>query len=111
MSTQIGRWGEELVSTALQKRGHKIVALNWRTRTCEIDVISKHKKTVYFTEVKTRSDQTFGSGLMYISDKKLSQMQYAAERWIYEQKWNGEAMLQAAEVDSKGLVEIIELGA
>ena len=109
MSTQVGKWGEELVATELRRRKHTLIQLNWRTRWCEIDVITKRKKTVYFTEVKTRSNASYGSGFAYITPKKLQQMRFAAERWLHEQKWRGDARLCAAEVDADGSVEIIDL--
>jgi len=110
-TTSIGREAEESVADLLRSKGHKIVAMNWRTRWCEIDVISKDKKCVYFTEVKYRSSDAWGSGFDYIGQKKLQQMRFAAEFWIAEHKWKKESILQAAEVNAERDVELIELTA
>jgi uncharacterized protein (TIGR00252 family) len=108
-STDVGRIAEDLVAEELKNQGHKIVAMNWRTRWCEIDIVSKTKNCVYFTEVKYRSSSNWGDGLEYITPKKLKQIKFAAEIWIQDQKWNREALLQAASVDSERNIEIIEL--
>jgi uncharacterized protein (TIGR00252 family) len=108
-STDIGRNAEELVSELLKKNGHKIVAMNWRNRWCEIDIVSKTQNCVYFTEVKYRSSSNWGDGLDYITPKKLKQIKFAAEMWIQNEKWEGEALLQAASVDSEGNIEVIEI--
>jgi Holliday junction resolvase-like predicted endonuclease len=53
---------------------------------------------MYFVEVKYRKTSDYGSGLDYITDKKLHRMQRAAEAWIQESKWTGESTLSAVEV-------------
>ena len=109
MSTARGRRAEELVAEYLKRHRHVIVAMNWRTRRCEIDVISTHKKTVYFTEVKYRSSSNWGEGLDYITEAKLTQMRFAAELWLAQHDWRGQVCLQAASVDSNDTITLIEL--
>jgi uncharacterized protein (TIGR00252 family) len=108
-TTQSGRDAEEQVTEHLKNENHKIVALNWRTRWCEIDVVSKTKYCVYFTEVKYRSSTAWGDGFSYITPKKLSQMKFAAEMWLHDNNWTQESQLQAASVDEQGNIEVIEL--
>lgn len=109
-TTDTGREAERKVAQFLnKKKHHKIVDKNWRTRWCEIDVISTHKKCVYFTEVKYRSSTDWGDGFAYITDKKLNQMRFAAEFWLTQHNWEGEACLQAASVDIDDTIELIEL--
>jgi uncharacterized protein (TIGR00252 family) len=106
-TTAVGREAEELVAAYLQKQGHTILALNWRTRWCEIDVVSKDKKCVYFTEVKYRSSTDWGGGFDYIGPKKLRQMQFAAEFWLAENEWKNESQLEVAEVTSEGAITLV----
>ncbi len=108
-TTDIGKRAEDLVAQELKHKKHKIIVMNWRTRWCEIDVISTHKKTVYFTEVKYRSSDAWGDGFSYITKKKLNQMKFAAEMWLNENKWKGDALLQAASVDNNNEIEIVEI--
>lgn len=109
MSTHLGRAAEELTAELLQSKGHKIIEMNWRTRWCEIDVISVHRKIVYFTEVKFRSSTAWGDGLAFVHSKKMRQMNFAAEMWLHHNNWRGESQLQAAAVNYQGVVDIVPL--
>ncbi len=75
----IGDIAEKLTATHLEAIGHEIIARNWRTKYCEIDIISKCKDTLYFTEVKYRKNDSQGGGMAAITPKKLQQMTFAAE--------------------------------
>lgn len=76
---EIGDTAETIASKYLCGRDHKIIDRNWKTKFCEIDIISKKSDTIYFTEVKYRRKQDQGGGLSAITDKKLRQMKFAAE--------------------------------
>ena len=80
-----GHAGESAAADALQQRGHQIVARNWRTKYCEIDIISKHGDTLYFAEVKHRTDDYAGDGLAAITRKKRNQMHYAARFYAHQE--------------------------
>lgn len=108
-TTTHGRNAEEQVSNFLKQQGHTILALNWRNRWCEIDIVSEKKSTVFFTEVKYRSSAEWGDGFAYITPKKVAQMQFAAEFWLSENNWNGDCSLQAASVDNEQQIEIVEI--
>lgn len=108
-TTDIGRDAEKLVAEYLIAQGHAIISLNWRTRWCEIDIVSKTKNCVYFTEVKYRSSNNWGEGLDYITKKKLKQMKFSAEMWISDNKWHNEALLQAASVNNLNEIDIVEI--
>ena len=110
-TTDDGKKAEKLVSRELQKVGHRIVFMNWRTRWCEIDIVSKNKNCVYFTEVKYRGSDKWGGGFDYITPKKLKQMNFAAELWLNENNWSKECVLQVAEVNAANEVKVIELTA
>ncbi len=52
----LGRRGEALAATTLQRKGLTIVARNWRCRAGEIDLIAQDRDSLIFIEVKTRAD-------------------------------------------------------
>lgn len=79
---QIGDKGEQAAADWLTARGHEIVARNWRTRYCEIDIVSMKGEVLYFTEVKYRKNDDFGDGLAAITAKKQRQMRFAAELFL-----------------------------
>ena len=79
---QIGDRGEQTAADWLVADGHEIIARNWRTRYCEIDIVSKKDNVLYFTEVKYRKNDNFGDGLAAITNKKQQQMRFAAGIFI-----------------------------
>ncbi len=97
-TTAIGRAAEEAAANYLIERGYKLIAKNWRTRWCEIDLIMQKADTIYFVEVKYRSSDKWGSGIDYITPKKLQQMRFAAEFWLAAHKTSFGFELGAIEV-------------
>ena len=83
---QIGDASEQAASEELVRRGHEIVARNWKTKYCEIDIISRKHDTLFFTEVKHRKNAQSGDGLAAITPKKLNQMKFAARLYVSQAK-------------------------
>ena len=79
---QIGDRGEQAAADWLVADGHEIIARNWRTRYCEIDIVSVKDDVLWFTEVKYRKNDDFGGGLAAITAKKQRQMRFAAELFM-----------------------------
>lgn len=78
----IGNAGEQAAADWLTADGHEIIARNWRTRYCEIDIVSVKDDVLWFTEVKYRKNDDFGGGLGAITAKKQRQMRFAAELFM-----------------------------
>jgi len=97
-STATGRQAEQAASEELERRGYEVIARNWRTRVCEIDLVARKDNCMHFVEVKYRAQNDQGSGLDYITKGKLRQMRFAAEQWLHENKWPGDANLAAIEI-------------
>lgn len=83
---QVGDKAEEVVAEYLQANGHEIFERNWKTKFCEIDIVSHKNDTVYFTEVKYRKNANQGGGIAAITPKKLRQMKFAAEYFALKHK-------------------------
>ncbi len=79
ITKRIGDAAENIACEHLKKLGHKIIVRNWKTKFCEIDIISNKDGTIFFTEVKYRKNARQGGGLAAITQKKLKQMKFAAE--------------------------------
>lgn len=100
MSTYaIGHSAEERAARYLKRLGFTITQLNWRTRYCEIDIVAQRQGRVYFVEVKYRSSGKWGNAYDYVTNKKMSQMRFAASLWLASHKWTGAACLAAVSID------------
>lgn len=104
-----GAQAESRVAWMLKTEGYKIRAKNWKTRWCEIDIVAEKDGCIYFVEVKYRSNHRQGSGLDYITPKKLKKMELAAQSWVEIYGWKDDYVLSAAEVSGSDFeVEFIE---
>lgn len=81
-TTRVGVRGEDAVCMELKRRGHEIVARNFKTYFYEIDIVSRRGDTLYFTEVKYRRSDLAGGGLAAITPDKLERMKFAAECFL-----------------------------
>lgn len=91
----------------LVNQGYAILDKNWRTRYCEIDIVARKNDVAYLIEVKSRRTMLHGSGLEYITGRKLRQMQFAAELWVSAHNWRGQYQLSALAIDA-GHIEFVD---
>ena len=69
----IGKNGEEIAKTYLEKQGYKILEQNKRfSRFCEIDIIALDNNTLVFVEVKTRKTDFCGHPMEAITKTKYA---------------------------------------
>lgn len=85
---KIGVAGEKLAADFLKRNNYDVLAVNYRCRYGEIDIIAKQGETLIFVEVKTRSSLKFGMGLEavnYIKQKKIKKvaMSFINEKKVY----------------------------
>lgn len=81
-TTVVGSKGEEAVCEYLVSSGHKIIERNFKTKFCEIDIVSLCDNKLYFTEVKTRKCKDFGGGFGAVDKKKLDKMKIGFEVFL-----------------------------
>ncbi len=110
---QIGDSGEDAASNELVRRGHEVIERNWKTKYCEIDIVSTKNGVLYFTEVKQRKDASRGGGMAAISDKKLAQMKFAAKFYAHSRKLTDQIDLRLIAIATSGhpaeVVEYLEI--
>ncbi len=104
---QIGDSAEDVAAKYLQKNGHKILDRNWKTKYCEIDIVSLRNEIIYFTEVKYRQKPDQGGGLAVITPKKLKQMKFAAEFYALSNQIS-DTNLRLAAISLTGQPPIVE---
>jgi putative endonuclease len=81
-----GKAGEEAAATFLKKKGYKILEMNFRTKTGEIDIVAEHKRTVAFIEVKSRSNISSGHPEAAVNDVKQRKLFRVAELFLAKYK-------------------------
>jgi len=96
-----GHSAEQKAADHLQATGWKILEMNWRTLWCEIDIVAIKNNVVCFFEVKYRINDVHGTGIDYITQKKLTQMSRAAESWVQNNSWIEDYTLGVIEVSGK----------
>ena len=97
-TTDTGRKAEAVAAEYLQAHDYEVLQQNWKTRFCEIDIVAAKDGCLYCVEVKYRQSTIAGSGLEYITQKKLQQMQFAAQSYAMEHNWHDSINLAAIEV-------------
>ncbi len=98
--TRKGNAAENLVADYLRSQNHTIIAQNFKTKICEIDIISIKDSQIFFTEVKYRLDNQHGTALDQITSQKLQQMHRSAEIFLMlnPKYQNHQPLLAAASV-------------
>jgi putative endonuclease len=105
LTTDTGKQAEAAAADYLYKLGYQIIGRNWkRPKLCEIDIVARLGRTVYFVEVKYRATDLQGGGLEYITADKLRRMRKAAVVWAQENVWRGGYQLAAIELNGPDFV-------
>jgi putative endonuclease len=80
---RLGTRGENLACQFLRKRGYKILYRNFKGRTGgEIDVVCRHRDTLVFVEVKTRTREDFGRPLDAVNREKRNRIARGGLAWL-----------------------------
>jgi len=103
----IGDKAEDFAAKYLENHSHKIIDRNWKTKYCEVDIISVYDDIIYFTEVKYRKRADQGGGLAAITPKKLKQMKFAVEFYVLSNKISN-TNLRLAAISLSGQPPIVE---
>ncbi len=104
----IGNAGEQAAADWLAADGHEIIERNWRTRYCEIDIVSMKDDVLWFTEVKYRKNSGYGGGLAAITTKKQRQMRFAAEIFIAKNAQYESCDMQMLAISVDGNPPVVE---
>jgi putative endonuclease len=78
----LGNHGEALVTRWYAERGYELLASKWRHPTGEIDLVVRKDRTVAFCEVKTRTDDRFGTAAEAVGRAKQRRIRLAATAYL-----------------------------
>lgn len=77
-----GAWGEAKAAEYLRGKHFQIVAVNYRSRFGEIDLIAKDKKWLVFVEVKLRKSGSFAQAMEYVNRPKQDRLRMTATMYL-----------------------------
>jgi putative endonuclease len=80
----LGAEGERAAEKLLRRRRYAIVERNYRCPAGEVDLIALDGLTIVFIEVKTRTQEGFGSPLDAVDRRKQRQIARAAKYFLSE---------------------------
>lgn len=81
----MGAWGEATAAEYLRRKHYKIIAVNFRCRLGEIDLIAADRKYLAFVEVKLRKDSGFAEAREFVDFRKQNRIRITAELYL---SWN-----------------------
>ncbi len=85
MRTQLlGAMGEAAAADWLRKKRWKILAMNYRCRLGEVDIIARDGSEIVFVEVKLRRTGGYAPAAEYVTPSKQRKLRLAAESWLAE---------------------------
>lgn len=82
----LGRVGENKAVEFLEKQGYTVIERNYKTKLGEIDIIVKKDDTIVFVEVKTRSNDLYGSPSEAVGYEKQRKYVKVASEYLLKQK-------------------------
>ena len=108
----VGLLGEKLARDFLKKRGYRILESNYRCPEGEIDIVTRHKDSLVFVEVRTKRSLEFGSPEESITPMKMEKLRAVAARYQQTHEnlpalWRIDVV--AVEMDQKDKLLRIEL--
>ena len=78
----IGREGEAEAARYLERKGYKIIGLNYSCRYGEIDVIAEKDGYAAIVEVKLRESADFAEAREFVTRSKQAKLRRAALHWL-----------------------------
>jgi putative endonuclease len=90
----VGKWGEELATGWLEKKGFSILHRNWRYGRTEVDIIASREKIYHFIEVKCSHGDDYGFPEERVGKAKLRNIMRGASHWLYQKHISPEHRVQ-----------------
>jgi putative endonuclease len=86
---ELGRAGERAAADLLRKRGYEVVGSGFQARRGELDLVCRRGKELVVVEVKTRTDDSFGTPLEAVGPRKRRALMSAAAEYRALAGWRG----------------------
>jgi len=86
---ELGKAGEKAAADLLRKRGYEVVGAGFLARRGELDLVCRRGNDLVVVEVKTRTDDSFGTPLEAVGSRKRRAMMAAAAEYRALAGWRG----------------------
>ena len=104
----LGRAGEVKAEGFLKKKGLKILCKNYKNFFGEVDIVAMDGDTLVFVEVKTRSDDSFGTPAEAVTRKKQERyFKIATEYMLKNDISDGNCRFDVVEINNGEINHII----
>ena len=111
----LGAWGEEIALKQYKKMRYMPVALGFRTRHGEIDIIVENRQYIVFAEVKLRKNSDFAEAREFVDSRKQLRIRTTAEIWLSSNETDKQPRFDVVEIyapdgidTNKPIVNVIE---
>ena len=84
--TRFGHRGEDLAVSHFKRDGYRVVDRNYRCPGGEIDLVAVKGDVLVFCEVKTRTDDRFGSPAEAVGRAKQARLRRLAAQWMAQHR-------------------------
>jgi putative endonuclease len=105
---ELGKFGEEMAVTFLEKEGYAILETNWTFQKAEIDIIAQKENTLAVVEVKTRSSLDFGLPQDFVKPKKIQLLVKAVDKYVSSQDLDVDVRFDIIAIHKEGKSFVIE---
>jgi putative endonuclease len=85
----LGKAGEKAAAALLRSRGYEVVGAGFLARRGELDLVCRRGKELVVVEVKTRTDDSFGTPLEAVGSRKHRALIAAAAEYRALAGWRG----------------------
>ena len=85
----LGKAGEKAAADLLRKRGYEVVGAGFVARRGELDLVCRRGNDLVVVEVKTRTDDSFGTPLEAVGGRKRRALMAAAAEYRALAGWRG----------------------
>jgi len=88
-SRELGKAGEKAAADLLRARGYEVVGAGFLARRGELDLVCRRGNDLVVVEVKTRTDDSFGTPLEAVGERKRRSLMAAAAEYRALAGWRG----------------------
>lgn len=86
----LGKWGEEVAASFLEKNGYQICDRDWKVGKRDLDIVAKTEdgQQLVFVEVKTRQSADMQEPEQAVDVRKIKNLAVAANAYVKSHDWS-----------------------